>query len=357
VYFSEVFHEKRGFDIIIANPPYGNLLSNAEKAVISKKYKSYASEIAAIFVEKYLSLLKKDGTITNIITSAIAYHTSLSYSRYLLQNNFSNTTLFTFDRDPVGLFDSMSQSVCVFISSNYQPNCKGNFYTSASLRTTLEVKQDLERVVYSLPACLANSYLLGNSIGVDFTTQHRLPKIGDGIVTSIINKLIQQPKQIRDVMCEDKRNQLIIRTSGNYWYNAFDRKPYKSTEIKTLFIINETYRNFLLVLVNSSLFYLWGRVYSDGRHMPVGLLKLFHLPDEKTLSMYSGEIGKLSQKIMTDLFSVFNAKSNQFQTRLIKSSINDLDIMLAKIYGLSEEELAYIINYDGCIRNKDIRNR
>jgi len=354
VYFSEVFHEKGGFDVVIANPPYGNILTPQEKKDISKKYKSYTGEIAAIFIEKYLNLLREHGVVVNIITLALAYHISLSHSRYLLQNNFKKTILFTFDRDPVGLFGAMSQSVCIFLSSDYKKDCNGRFYTSKFLRTTREIVDNIDLVIRNLPVQLANNHLLGDKIGVSFTEKHRLPKIGDKIAVNILNKIKKQPIQIKDIISK-KGEKLIIRTSGNYWYNSFDKKPYKSVEIKEIYVENLYYRNFLLVLINSSLFYLFGRIYGDGRHLPIGFLGLFSIPDEEEIINYSKEIKTLSEKFMEQLFSVFNLKSRQFQSSQIKHSIDRLDKFLAKIYHFSKEELEYILNYDSCIRNKKIQ--
>ncbi|MCD6284153.1 hypothetical protein J7J12_02775, partial [bacterium] len=352
--FSEVFQEKGGFDIVIANPPYGNILTPQEKKDISKKYKSYTGEIAAIFIEKYLNLLREHGVVVNIITLALAYHISLSYSRYLLQNNFKKTILFTFDRDPVGLFGAMSQSVCIFLSSDYKKDCNGRFYTSKFLRTTREIVDNIDLVIRNLPVQLANNHLLGDKIGVSFTEKHRLPKIGDKIAVNILNKIKKQPIQIKDIISK-KGEKLIIRTSGNYWYNSFDKKPYESVEIKEIYVENLYYRNFLLVLINSSLFYLFGRIYGDGRHLPIGFLGLFPIPDGKEIINYSKEIKTLSEKFMEQLFSVFNLKNRQFQSSQIKHSIDRLDKFLAKIYHFSKEELEYILNYDSCIRNKKIQ--
>ncbi|WP_456472171.1 Eco57I restriction-modification methylase domain-containing protein, partial [Methanocaldococcus sp.] len=42
--------KKGGFDVVIGNPPYGNLLSNSEKSIVRNIYRSDTSEIAGLFV-------------------------------------------------------------------------------------------------------------------------------------------------------------------------------------------------------------------------------------------------------------------------------------------------------------------
>ncbi|HDR90990.1 MAG TPA: class I SAM-dependent DNA methyltransferase, partial [candidate division Zixibacteria bacterium] len=74
VYFSEVFHEKKGFDVVIANPPYVQLhkMSNSEKNDLKKVlYETYRStgDIYCLFYEKGFQLLNKRGVLTFITSN------------------------------------------------------------------------------------------------------------------------------------------------------------------------------------------------------------------------------------------------------------------------------------------------
>jgi len=68
VYFSEVFHEKKGFDIVIANPPYGIIFDDKFKYRIEKLYPSFArnNDIYIAFYERGVNLLKITGTLIYI---------------------------------------------------------------------------------------------------------------------------------------------------------------------------------------------------------------------------------------------------------------------------------------------------
>ncbi|MFA5439477.1 Eco57I restriction-modification methylase domain-containing protein, partial [Dehalococcoides sp.] len=72
VYFSEVFHEKGGFDVVIANPPYIQLQSMQQEADRLKKmqYQSFArmGDIYCLFFERGYALLA-DGGVLSFITS------------------------------------------------------------------------------------------------------------------------------------------------------------------------------------------------------------------------------------------------------------------------------------------------
>ena len=69
--------------------------------------------------------------------------------------------------------------------------------------------------------------------------------------------------------------------------------------------------------------------------------------------IFEQEIKLLSGQIMEKLFSVYS--NNRFQTSLIKKYINNLDIFLGKVYNLDDEEINYLLNYDGVVRNKYIK--
>lgn len=107
IYFSEVFHNKGGFDVVIGNPPYFSL----DAADISFKYYlkkmfpevfSSQGNIYFFFIKKSIDILKKDGVLTFInenyyLSSKNAYN----LRKYLVENtlllfliNFRNAQLF-----------------------------------------------------------------------------------------------------------------------------------------------------------------------------------------------------------------------------------------------------------------------
>jgi len=109
--FSEVFHEKGGFDVVIANPPY---VSNKkmhknkmqDEIFIYKKLffsmESGNTDIYVLFIEKSLSLIKKQATMRLIIPNKFLIakysQTILGYlikNRYLTSiDDFSNVSVF-----------------------------------------------------------------------------------------------------------------------------------------------------------------------------------------------------------------------------------------------------------------------
>jgi hypothetical protein len=71
IYFSEVFHARKGFDVVIANPPYVSVeefARTARQAEWKRRFKTYASrgDIYCFFYERGLGLLRDAGVLTFI---------------------------------------------------------------------------------------------------------------------------------------------------------------------------------------------------------------------------------------------------------------------------------------------------
>ncbi len=102
VYFSEVFHEKKGFDVVIANPPYVNIerLDDKLKQYIFLHYQTCLgrTDIYTAFIENSLALIKDSGLLTFIIPYAFTnqkYGTKLR--KHLIDNFFISEILDTSD--------------------------------------------------------------------------------------------------------------------------------------------------------------------------------------------------------------------------------------------------------------------
>ncbi len=106
VYFSEVFHEKGGFDVVIGNPPYVALskLKSQAEALKKQGYETYSktSDVYCLFYEKGVQILKKRGALCYITSNSwmrTKYGESLrkyfaEQTNPLILINFENTQIF-----------------------------------------------------------------------------------------------------------------------------------------------------------------------------------------------------------------------------------------------------------------------
>lgn len=81
VYFSEVFHQKGGFDVVIANPPYGAELRAKDIIYFKSIFTIKTSETAILFIEKGYNLLKPNGVESYIIPKAFTFASNYSAIR------------------------------------------------------------------------------------------------------------------------------------------------------------------------------------------------------------------------------------------------------------------------------------
>lgn len=338
--FPEVFVKYRGFDIIIGNPPYGNILKRTEKRLLKKRHENI-KDISSIFLEKCIDLLKHSGNLTFIITAAITYSKEFSTTRHKIYNNFDECYISTFDRDKCRFFEGMSHSVSLIFTRNKKKNSKCKFFTSKMFRETPK----FSKIKYSP----ANAHLLTNAgfSNNEFSKKHRLPKIGENI--KVLKKIAKTKFSIREIL--DDGTDIWIRTSGNYWYNAWNKEPYSSTEIKKL-NVSRDFSKFLLCLFNSSLYYLWFRIYGDGRHMNKDVMKNCPIPSPDDIKKTSKLLNLLSSKLMKFLFENFDPARKRFETSNVKVIIDLTDIVLGRLYLLTSDEINYVLNYDSIIRKE-----
>jgi len=82
IYFSEVFHQKSGFDVVIGNPPYGAKFSPELRAWLLKIYKHQSNppESYMLFVEKGYELMRHQGVIIYIVPNT--WLPSLTFQKF-----------------------------------------------------------------------------------------------------------------------------------------------------------------------------------------------------------------------------------------------------------------------------------
>ncbi len=369
-----------GFDIILGNPPYGNLLSNSEKKKIAPFY-SFLNEISAVFIERAIDLNRNGGIIAFLTSYAICFSKDLSNTRKKIANSYKISKIATFDRDKCRIFTNMTQSVSIIqcINKNSKKLKKNQF--SDILTTNMFRKMpDLRNLNYKS----ANRFLLGKKIGISFDEKHRLPKIGEKRLVEFLeffstqyhqnsnndllvlgdvfksfliirnfdeyrNKLIKFEKEGK------KKNNLIsIRISGNYWYNAWEEPPYFGTQIALIEISRNIkgLKFFLLILINSSLYYTWFRIYSDGRHMNSDIMKALPLPQDlqNKLERFFEILKDFSSFLMKSLFLHYDKEHHRFKTSEMKDIIDICDIILGKIYDLPDDMVNYIQKFEPSVR-------
>jgi hypothetical protein len=120
IFFSEVFHEKQGFDVVIANPPYvEHKKLKAQSGQLKKLYVTYAgtADLYVYFYEQGINILKSKGVLTYISSNKFV-RTSYGEKLRGLLSSLSIRKFIDFTK--VRVFDALVAS-CVLVVLKDQP--------------------------------------------------------------------------------------------------------------------------------------------------------------------------------------------------------------------------------------------
>jgi len=139
IHFSEVYHAKGGFDIVIGNPPYGLINKRQNKASsISftsaeldyvKKSSVYAPALGGmlnifrLFIIKSFSILHSEGFFSEIFPLAFVADSSASNLRKHIINSYSVSSIDAFperDNPQKRVFENAKMSVCILNAKRKQ---------------------------------------------------------------------------------------------------------------------------------------------------------------------------------------------------------------------------------------------
>ncbi|KJR42593.1 type IIS restriction/modification enzyme [Candidatus Magnetoovum chiemensis] len=113
LYFAEVFHEKGGFDIVIANPPYVNVekIEKSIKANIKHFKTAYQKyDLYVLFYERAIDLLKNEGVLTFISSNKfLSQGYGFLLRKQFLQYRIDKIINFNYD-----IFYSATVRTCIF---------------------------------------------------------------------------------------------------------------------------------------------------------------------------------------------------------------------------------------------------
>ena len=340
--YYQIIHGNEGFDVIIGNPPY---LERKQIHYLLSEYRTLDSNaVHAYCIERSLRLLSSEGTISMIVPLAIVCTQRMVVLQNLLENRivwYSN-----FAWRPAKLFDAVNRALTIFVAHKIGGK---HVYTSPYRKWS----SDSRDVLFQL-----QSYEQYNGARKPFW----IPKLRTNIETEILAKVLAANSTLPSHIGASE-NYLYYRTTGGLYWKVFTNfspiflcngQEGKSSRETKIAFQNDDYPSLFVALLSSNLFWWWYTITSNLRDLNPSDLNGFHfservLNDKKLYSLseeYLSSLKSNSTMLIREQKGKGTTQTQSFKIKLSKPIIDEIDKVLAKHYGFTEEELDFIINYD-----------
>ena len=358
-WFSDVFNRedgKSGFDIVIANPPYGAKMSTVEKDIYKKLYTTARTikgvqkgslDSYTLFIEFGYNSLKKDGIMTMIVPISLTSSDALSGIHRLFLNNCDNIYVSSYAVRPQPVFANAVVNTSIFSLRKTMKTCtrihstkmyrKGNNFNLQTLIDNLEFVEVKDFMLYG-----------------------RIPKIGNNIERSILQKLFKYSKLGSYI--QPTGAPIVYRFAGGRYFKVVTNYSNGSSAERIIYFNNKI-ANSIGCILSSSLSFWFYQIYSDNLNWKNYEISEFRLPPltddnitrlNKLYNEYLNDIEENANIRMSSGTSSYNVSSfKEYKIGKSKSIIDCIDDYIGPLYGLTKEEITFIKNYEIEFRMSD----
>lgn len=350
--YYDIIQGNGGFDVVIGNPPYVEYNKKVKGVAVSDIYQinGYTTitcgNLYAFCVERSKDILNENAAFGMIVPLSLSCGNRMGILRSYIENNFTNNYFANFEIFPSKLFDGAFQRITIDISNNLSK-------TKHKLITKLHRWYSIERTLLFSKISFANAKYTLSEIG--------FAKLNTNCHSKIIEKIISYPSLASIVTKLNRQEFIYYQEATNYWMKAAMRIPYykKNNKVdepahgRIVCFERKDIKEIVFAILNSSLFYSWYIAFSDGFHLSDNVVKRFPVDNRLIENQKLLELTiKLEKDIDKNSFittrntETDNIEIESFRVNKSKPIIDEIDKVLAKHYGFTEEELDFIINYD-----------
>jgi len=342
-----------GFDVIVGNPPYVEYSKVRKDYQIRGFHTETCGNLYAICIERSYGILATEGRFGFIVQAPLVSTQRMAAARKLLRSQSSSLYYSTYDDRPSKLFDGMHHCrLCIVISQKSQASEPVQIFSTRYHKWYAEERPTLfSNVAYTqTPADEAADLVL---------------KFRSALESTAFRKVCSQSQHLGDLLSKtDTKFEVFYKITGvghwfcftlaapKFWRNG---KQESSSRENTANFKSKTLRDTAFCCLSSSLHYWLYQARTNCRDFNPS--DLAFMPLTASLALGLKEFGALSAQITKRLedtseigtgnYKVGGAVQYQrFRPKAAKDLFDSVDRVLGKEYGLTNEELDFIINYD-----------
>lgn len=323
------------FDIIVGNPPYGNLVGPSEQFFLERYLTRNISDISAPFVERQLQLLDKEGYFGNITTARLVYKQDIPDFHEMLREKLIGGKMACFAKRPSKIFtgDKSAEVRCSVITGKKSENGSLNkLETSKFIRFN---ESDRDEKLRNIKYSQTEPYILTKSIGGEGSHRFEiLPKVGEKEIRGTLEHWKGMDFQVREFTSEGGGNSLHIREGSDYWLCAMIDPLYQANNTGIMRFDSEVARSTTFLTVHSSMFYMFWMVYGDQFHLYKSMVSSFPIPSPSVLSRHESSIMAYRGRLWEGLKKAFDEDDEEFTMQPLKPLIDEVDNLLGKMMGM-----------------------
>ncbi|MBA7703258.1 hypothetical protein ES703_112040 [subsurface metagenome] len=329
-----------GFDVIIGNPPYVEY-SKVKNDYTIRSYKTEScGNLYAFMTERSLALLQPDGRFGMIVpTSSISTERMRSLQSILLNIGLIHAT---FGFRPAKLFEGATST-----NLHLSIVLAGSSIGSNPLALH-HVKWNADFRPY-LFECLPQYTRTDNEI---LEHSRKIPRLANSVHLSVLHKLSKKAAAKRNFA--HTNNNVYYRTTGGLHYRVFTMFPTASRKEAIISFDTHTHANIAFCMYASNLWNMFYYTFSNcldiARYeideFPIGLDRMAESLQQNLVAIaekLEQDIRKHAQIQVRHYHDEGDVDCYTIEMRESKPIIDEIDRVLAKHYGFTEEELDFII--------------
>lgn len=345
------------FDIVIGNPPYGAKVSDDHKKKFKKFYKSATADAEGgrgslntytVFIELALKLLSDHGNLNYIVPISVCSSESSMPLHGLLESTCENIRISSFAVRPQPVFLNAMVNTSILNATKTGRPCKGVSMTKMYRKS---IGTSMSDILGSIKFITPNGFYI----------KGRYPKISDEIELNILRKINSLPNTLAEYL-RDKGEPVFYRAAGGRYFKVITPFSTGSAAEKSI-QVDQDFQLPVGAILSSNLYFWFYQVYSDNLNLKKTELETFPMPSPALLNKIAPQLTRAYEDFLVDIQqNVKTRKSDnyahvksfqEFKLGKSKKFIDKLDQIIAETFGLSPEELNFIINYEISSRLSD----